>query len=208
MSNQSAFIKDIFEALAMTWESGCKTNTTGWDWGCWVYQSWLLMGSLDPLVIVTTAWVIPDRYSDRQSPRSRLAARPWLCKLSAPLWTCITLPTTPNISHLLQLKPLTLPVSPSIILFIFIVCLLFSLSLFFLYFLWPIFLFFFFFQMSTSVTSESLRVLFSSLFYPQEGVVLYSSLPVSASASRGSPRLAKLVCMSETKHPASVVFSH
>lgn len=29
MSNHRAFIKSIFEALAMTWESGCKTNTAG-----------------------------------------------------------------------------------------------------------------------------------------------------------------------------------
>lgn len=29
MSNQSAFIKGIFEAPAMTWESGCKINTAG-----------------------------------------------------------------------------------------------------------------------------------------------------------------------------------
>lgn len=29
MSNHGAFIKDIFEAEAMTWVSGCKINTAG-----------------------------------------------------------------------------------------------------------------------------------------------------------------------------------
>lgn len=57
--------------------------------------------------------------TNRRSPRARLPARPWLCKLSAPLWPCTTLPTSPNSRHLLWLKTLTVPVSPSIILFIF-----------------------------------------------------------------------------------------
>lgn len=34
MSNRTTFIKDIFEVVAMTWESGCKINTSGRDWGC------------------------------------------------------------------------------------------------------------------------------------------------------------------------------
>lgn len=57
--------------------------------------------------------------TNRRSPRARLPARPWLCKLSAPLWPCTTLPTSPNSRHLLWLKTLTVPVSPSFILFIF-----------------------------------------------------------------------------------------
>lgn len=61
MSNRTTFIKDIFEVVAMTWESGRKINTSGRDWGCCVYRNWLLMGSLEPVVIVTFAWVISDR---------------------------------------------------------------------------------------------------------------------------------------------------
>lgn len=41
------------------------------------------MGRLAPVVIVTSARVIPDRSSDRQSLRRALTAQPRLCKLSA-----------------------------------------------------------------------------------------------------------------------------
>lgn len=57
--------------------------------------------------------------TNRRSPRARLPARPRLCKLSAPLWPCTILPTSPNSRHLLWIKTLTVPVSSSIILFIF-----------------------------------------------------------------------------------------
>lgn len=78
----------------------------------------------------------------------------------------------PNIGHLLRLSPLTLPVSPSIILFIFLSC-----SLFF-----SLFFFFSFLQVPhISVMGEP-----PLPSCPQEGAVCYSSLPVSAaSASRG-----------------------
>lgn len=135
MSDHRAFIKGIFEALALTWESGCKTNITGWDWGCWVYRRWLLMGSLDSSYYCNICLGDSRQIVSQTDSHHRAG---WLLSrgcVNYPLGSEPASPCAPRpyIGHLLHLNPLTIPVSPSITLFIFLSRLLF----------FPLFFFFF-----------------------------------------------------------------